>query len=127
MGNLMKRSSTPKYKIEMYAPETGPPLLKGSVYNKTISPEKVSQDLLGYSNNFGHEKSTLSRPFDPMIAWSNGTVSYKEPKYSKSIRLDMSMMSLNEQLNHTQSLNKFTNKEIPEYEVDRLQKQEELM
>jgi len=126
-GNLIKRSSTPKYKIEMYAPETGPPLLKGSMYNKHISPEKSSHDLIGYSNDLKHEKSAISRPLDPKIAWSNGTVSYREPRYTKSVRLDMSLMSLNEQLNHTQSLNKFTNKEIPEYEVDRLQKQEELI
>ena len=68
-----------------------------------------------------------SKPIESKIAWSNGVVSYKEPRYTRSVRLDMAMMSLDEQLNHTQTLSKFTNKELPLHDVERLQKQEELM
>lgn len=142
-----ERSSTPKYKTEMYSPEHDQPLtLKGSLYKDKMlhsmlsmhkKDSKSSRDLSHphkYSSTFdksgrvvqlhgsgSHSKSPIKS------AWSNGMVSYKEPRYSRSVRLDLSMMSLDEQLNHTQLLNKFNNKGLPTFEVDRLQKQEELM
>ena len=144
---MAERSSTPKYKTEMYSPEHNqPPTLKGSLYkDKTFhsmlyahkNDNRTSQDL-SHPNKPStifdkservvrlHGSSTHSK-FPVKSAWSNGMVSYKEPRYSRSVRLDLSMMSLDEQLNHTQLLNKFHNKDLPMFEVDRLQKQEELM
>ena len=142
-----ERSSTPKYKTEMYSPEHDQPLtLKGSLYKDKMlhsmlsmhkKDSKSSRDLSHphkYSSTLdksgrvvqlhgsgSHSKSPIKS------AWSNGMVSYKEPRYSRSVRLDLSMMSFDEQLNHTQLLNKFNNKGLPTFEVDRLQKQEELM
>ena len=140
-----ERSSTPKYKTEMYSPEHDQPLtLKGSLYKdkmfhkmlSTLKKESRSSRDLYHENSSAFNKSgrvvqlhgSGSHSKSPIkSAWSNGMVSYKEPRYSRSVRLDLSMMSLDEQLNHTQLLNKFNNNELPTFEVDRLQKQEELM
>ena len=143
---MAKRSSTPKYKIEMYTPEDGPPTLKGSLYtnhsifrtNRNIKNRQQSDLKVDSSHNQSYtdpwknqsvspKKQPSHSQFHVTTAWSNGTVSYKEARYSRSVRLDLSTMSLDEQLNHTQLLNKFNNKELPTFEVDRLQKQEELM
>lgn len=142
-----ERSSTPKYKIEMYSPEHDqPPTLKGSLYKDQMFHSMLSlhkkNDRSSGGLSYPNASSTIFDKSKRVIrinrsgmhsklhvksAWSNGMVSYKEPRYSRSVRLDLSMMSLDEQLNHTQLLNKFHNKELPAFEVDRLQKQEELM
>ena len=139
---MAERSSTPKYKTEMYAPENCPLTLKGSLYNDKMFHSMLSKHKNMPSRELSHDNSFIDNKKEKgekhhlrgsyskspiKSAWSNGMVSYKEPRYSRSVRLDLSMMSLDEQLNHTELLYKFHNKDLPMFEVDRLQKQEELM
>ena len=150
---LKGKTATPRHKIEMYAPETGPPVLKGSVFRRDPLTSSIVSPPQGYSSSLSHQpridndmlksssfKHNLAQSYERAVkfrqqdkrpsdklAWSNGAVSYKVPSFSRSVRLDMSTMSLDEQLNHTQTLTKYSNKDLPIYEVQRLQKQEELV
>ena len=112
----LKTPKTPKHKIEMYEPDSPPLTIEGSV---------VRGKYQGGGSSSKENPATTPLDFDGV--WTNGIVSYKEPNYLKSTRLDFSMMSLNEQLSHTQSIRKYENTVLPLYEVRRLQKQEELM
>jgi len=105
-------------------------LYQNKLANDLLRSSSLNLNLIK-SSTHSHERAVKflqpeKKPPDK-LAWSNGIVSYREPSFSRSVRLDMSMMSLEEQLNHTQTLTKYSNKELPIYEVQRLQKQEELV
>lgn len=103
-----------RHRVEMYNAEgMHPPVtIEGSMFNKGA----FSISRIGNPHSDATDK-----------VWSNGVVSYKQPNYAASLRLDFSTMSLNEQLNHAQSVGRFHSRDLSPYEIKRLQKQEELM
>lgn len=128
-----KKSMTLRHKVEMYEPDMYPIEIKNSLFrsasNSNLKKKNnfenlpaMRSDKLPYKTNDNPRTSFVSSDM-----WSNGIVSYKQPNYMPSVRLDFSTMSLNEQLIHAQSVRKYENKTLPLYESRRLQKQEELM